>query len=45
VRRAACLFIMVGLPAQAWVRFGWWLLIGIAIYVFYGVRHSKLRAR
>jgi APA family basic amino acid/polyamine antiporter len=41
---AACLFIMVGLPYQAWVRFGWWLLIGAAIYVFYGYRHSKLRA-
>jgi APA family basic amino acid/polyamine antiporter len=41
---AACLFIMVGLPYQAWVRFGWWLLIGTAIYVFYGYRHSKLRA-
>jgi APA family basic amino acid/polyamine antiporter len=41
---AACLFIMVGLPAQAWVRFGWWLLIGLAIYVFYGYRHSRLRS-
>jgi APA family basic amino acid/polyamine antiporter len=38
----ACLFIMVGLPPQAWTRFGWWLLIGGAIYVFYGYRHSKL---
>ena len=25
---AACLFIMVGLPTQAWIVFGWWLLIG-----------------
>jgi APA family basic amino acid/polyamine antiporter len=40
---AACLFIMVGLPPQAWVRFGWWLLIGVAIYVLYGFRHSALR--
>jgi APA family basic amino acid/polyamine antiporter len=40
---AACLFIMVGLPAQAWERFIWWLLIGILIYVFYGYRHSRLR--
>jgi APA family basic amino acid/polyamine antiporter len=40
---AACLFIMVGLPRQAWIAFGWWLLIGMTIYVGYGYRHSKLR--
>jgi hypothetical protein len=28
---AGCLFIMVGLPAQAWERFGYWLVIGIAL--------------
>jgi basic amino acid/polyamine antiporter, APA family len=42
---ASCLFIMVGLPAQAWERFGLWLLIGIAIYAAYGYRHSRLRQR
>jgi len=40
---AACLFIMIGLPYQAWVRFGWWLVIGIVLYISYGFRHSKLR--
>jgi APA family basic amino acid/polyamine antiporter len=39
----ACAYIMIGLPPQAWTRFGWWLAIGIAIYVLYGYRHSKLR--
>ncbi|MCX6538824.1 MAG: amino acid permease [Acidobacteria bacterium] len=41
---AACLFIMQGLPPQAWRRFGWWLAIGLVIYFAYGVRHSRLRA-
>jgi APA family basic amino acid/polyamine antiporter len=40
---AACVFVMKGLPAQAWVRFGWWLAIGIALYFAYGWRNSTLR--
>jgi APA family basic amino acid/polyamine antiporter len=40
---AACLFIMVGLPYQAWERFGLWLAVGAVLYVAYGYRHSKLR--
>ena len=31
------------LPARAWERFGWWLLIGIVLYFAYGYRHSTLR--
>ncbi len=42
---AACVFVMVGLPAQAWERFGIWLAIGAAIYAAYGYRHSRLRGR
>jgi hypothetical protein len=34
---------MYGLPAQAWSRFGWWLAIGIATYLSYGYRHSRLK--
>ena len=40
---AACLFVMVGLPQQAWERFGIWLAIGAVIYAAYGYRHSRLR--
>ena len=40
---AACGFIMYGLPRQAWIRFGWWLVIGLAIYAAYGYRHSRLK--
>jgi APA family basic amino acid/polyamine antiporter len=42
---AACLFIMIGLPRQAWERFGYWLAIGLIFYVSYGYRRSPLRAR
>ncbi len=38
-----CLFVMKGLPHEAWVRFGVWLVIGLAIYFLYSQRHSKLR--
>src|SRR5881397_3212895 len=38
-----CVFVMRGLPHLAWVRFGWWLLIGLVLYVIYGFRNSTLR--
>ena len=41
----ACLYIMYGLPPQAWSRFGWWLVIGLIIYGLYGYKNSRLRAR
>jgi basic amino acid/polyamine antiporter, APA family len=39
----ACVFIMMGLPYQAWERFGLWLAVGVAIYGLYGYHHSLLR--
>jgi len=42
---AGCIFIMRGLPATAWERFGWWLGIGLLMYVLYGHRNSRLRTR
>jgi basic amino acid/polyamine antiporter, APA family len=42
---AACVFIMAGLPRQAWERFFGWLVIGILIYAFYGYKHSRLRTQ
>ena len=31
---------MVNLTALTWVRFAIWLVVGTAIYLGYGVRHS-----
>jgi APA family basic amino acid/polyamine antiporter len=41
----ACIFLMSGLPAENWWRFGLWLAAGVLIYLFYGRRHSKLHKR
>ena len=38
---ASALLLMLGLPLDTWLRFGLWLLIGLAVYWFYGVRHSR----
>ena len=42
---AGCLFIMKGLPYQAWERFGYWLVLGLLLYFVYGYQHSRLRKR
>ncbi len=42
---AACLYVMFGLPIQAWERFGIWLAAGLLLYFVYGYRHSRLRTR
>jgi APA family basic amino acid/polyamine antiporter len=38
----ACLYLMLQLPRLTWIRFGIWLALGLLIYLFYGVRHSRL---
>ena len=34
---------MLSLPIETWIRFFIWLAIGLLIYFFYSVRHSRLR--
>jgi APA family basic amino acid/polyamine antiporter len=38
-----CIALMLSLPVLTWIRFFVWLLIGLAIYFFYGAWNSKLR--
>ena len=43
VSAVLCVFVMVGLPGETWVRFAVWLAIGLLIYAGYGYKHSRLR--
>ncbi len=40
---AACVYIMLGLPEAAKLRFAIWLVIGLVLYFSYGFRRSRLR--
>jgi len=35
---------MCGLPWAAWIRFGIWLIVGLAIYLGYGTWRSRRRS-
>ncbi|HET9464754.1 MAG TPA: amino acid permease [Gemmatimonadales bacterium] len=39
----ACLYLMLQLPRLTWIRFGIWLLLGLVVYLVYGIRHSRLQ--
>jgi APA family basic amino acid/polyamine antiporter len=39
---AVCLFMMVFLPMDTWIRLIVWMLIGMDIYLVYGAKHSNL---
>jgi len=37
-----CLFMMVFLPLDTWIRLIVWMMVGIDLYLFYGMKHSFL---
>jgi len=40
-----CLFMMVFLPADTWIRLLIWMVIGLNIYIVYGFKKSKLQPK
>jgi APA family basic amino acid/polyamine antiporter len=40
----SCVYLMFGLPWITWIRFGLWLMVGLAVYYSYGYRNSGLRS-
>lgn len=41
----SCAWLMLSLPKITWFRFVTWLLIGLTIYFYYGIGHSRLTDR
>ena len=39
-----CLFMMVFLPLDTWLRLAAWTVIGFVIYFFYSVKHAQSSA-
>jgi APA family basic amino acid/polyamine antiporter len=41
VSALACLYLMLNLPGETWLRFVIWMVIGVVLYFAYGRRHSR----
>jgi len=37
-----CVYLMLNLPVETWIRFGIWMAIGAVLYFIYGFYHSRL---
>jgi APA family basic amino acid/polyamine antiporter len=45
VSALASIYLMLNLPAETWIRFVVWMVLGIAVYYLYGRRRSRFSAR
>ncbi|MFF0308295.1 amino acid permease [Streptosporangium sp. NPDC004379] len=41
----ACVYLMLNLPVETWLRFVVWMLLGIVVYAVFGYRHSRAAGR
>ncbi|MEU9830781.1 amino acid permease [Streptosporangium sp. NPDC048047] len=41
----ACVYLMLNLPVETWLRFVVWMLLGIVLYAAFGYRHSRAAGR
>lgn len=42
VASLVCVYLMLNLSGETWLRFGIWMLIGGVVYAVYGARHSRV---
>ncbi|OLL77503.1 putative cationic amino acid transporter [Pseudonocardia sp. Ae263_Ps1] len=42
ITAVACLYLMLNLNLDTWIRFVGWLVLGLVVYAFYGRKHSFL---
>ena len=45
VSALACFWLMLNLPAETWLRFVIWMVLGLVLYFVYGRQHSRVAAR
>ncbi|WP_420042074.1 APC family permease [Gordonia sp. MP11Mi] len=41
----ACIWLMINLSIETWIRFIVWMVVGVIVYMAYGARHSVLGMR
>jgi len=37
------IYLVTKLPGETWLRFAFWMIVGLGIYWFYGRHHSRLQ--